>query len=200
VVSASDYQTYAVDIPATYSTDVYQRDPATGAAFSVVNGQLVYTKLHVAGDPVLDTQGNPVYKFRKGDIKLDAYGNPIVLNNRGMERQIDMFMVEGAYKFATNQVTIDYRATLTNTVLDWITQDLPNMDNNLLEESELFYYPTTTIGQVAVIFSAGLQTTIEAAQTFQLVLSVKSAVYNNPDLRAAIATKSCRRSASRSTA
>lgn len=189
VVSASDYQTYTVDVPAVYSTDVYQRDPATGAAFSIVNGQLVYTKLHSAGDPVLDSTGQPVMKFHKGDIKLDAYGNPIVLNNRGMERQIDMFMVEGAYRFATNQVTIDYRATLTNTVLGWITKDLPNMDNNLLEETELFFYPTTTIGQVDVIFSAGLQTTIDAAQQFQVVLSVKSAVYNNPDLRAAITRK-----------
>lgn len=189
VVSASDYQTYAVDVPATYSEDVYQLDPATGAKFSIVNGQVVYNKLHSKGDTVVDDHGQVVYKYRKGDIKLDAYGNPIILNNRGMQRQIDMFMVEGAYKFATNQVTIDYRTTLTNTVLQWVTKDLPNMDNNLLEQTELFFYPTTTVGQVDVIFSAGLQTTIDALQEFQVTLSVKSAVYNNADLRAAITTK-----------
>lgn len=187
VTSDADYAKYTVDVPALYEADVYVTDPVTGSAFTVgSDGKLVYTIAHHKNDPVLDTNGQPVIKWRVGDIKLDAYNNPIVVNNRSMVRQLDMFMIEAPYKFATNAVTIAYRQQLTNTVVSWLTDDLPNMDNNLLEQTELFYYPTTTIGQVDVIFGAGLQTTIDSSQTFSVTLYVSSNVYKNADLRAAI--------------
>ena len=189
VVSENQYEKWAVDVPATYESDVYQKDPQTGAAFTIVNGELVYTLLHRAGDPVVDANGDPVYKFRKGDIKFDAYGAPIVTAGRDMARQIDIFLLEGTYYFATNQVSIDYRSELVRTVVDWLTDDLPTMGDNLLEQTAIYYYPTTTLGSVDVMFSSGLTTTINAGQAFQVTLYVKAGVYANAALRATISRK-----------
>jgi len=168
---------------------VYERDPVTGAAFSIVEGELVYTVLHAKNDPVLDGEGDPVYKFRKGDVKLDAYGVPILKNGRDIQRQMELFLVEGTYYFATNQVSEDYRLRLVNSVVDWLIDDLPNMGDNLLEQTDLYFYPVTTLGTVDVMFSSGLTTALNASQSFEVTLYVKSAVYGNLSLRETIMRK-----------
>ncbi len=183
VVSANQYATWAVDVPATYAADVYQPDPVTGIAFTVVSGNVVYNVLHHAGDPILDTNGQPTYKYRKGDIKLDAYGNPIIVQGRDLLRQMDVFMMDATYYFATNQVATDYVQQLVNTVVNWITVDLAGFDEGLLEETEIFYHPTTTIGSVDVLYGNGLTTTILAGQSFVLNLSVSAKVYADVELR-----------------
>ena len=189
IVGEANYEKYAIDVPATYSQDVYLTDPATGAAFTVnSDGELVYTILHHKDDPVLDAEGNQVYKFRVGDIKLDGYGNPVIIKSRDLVRQMDLFLIEGSYYLATNQVTADYRDYLRTTVVNWLTEDLPVMGDNLLEETSLFYYPVTSVGLIKVLFSNGLETYLDAGQTFRCTLYVNSSVYNNYDLRATLTT------------
>lgn len=189
VVSEQNYERYAVNIPATYDKDVYQLDPATGLAFTIVNGQLVYTKLHSAGDPVLSTEGQPVYKHRIGDVKLDAYGNPIIVAPRDLLRQMDLLLIEGAYYFATDSVTSDYRKSLVKTLVGWLTGDLPNMGDNLLEQTEMYFYPTTSIGSIKAVVNNGITVSLEAGQYFSVKLHVRRSVYNNAELRDAISKK-----------
>lgn len=189
VVTDQSYERWAVDVPAVYEQDVYERDLVTGAAFSVVNGELVYNIIHHKNDPVLDIDGNPVMKFRVGDVKFDSYGAPILKNGRDMQRQMEIFLVEGTYYFATNQVSADYRQRLVNTIVDWLIDDLPNMGDNLLEQTNIYYYPTTTLGSVDVMFSSGLITSIEAGQSFDVTLYVRGSVYSNQELRNTITRK-----------
>lgn len=189
VVSEESYERWDADVPATYESDVYERDPVTGAAFKIIDGELVYTKLFSKGEVVIGADGNPSYKYRKGDVKIDSYGVPIIKNNRDMQRQMEIFMVEGTYYFATNQVTVDYRKRLVNTVVDWLIDDLPNMGDNLLEQTNLYFYPTTTLGNVNVMFSSGLSTTLSAGQSFEVTLYVRAAVYGNLELRNTISRK-----------
>lgn len=197
IVGDANYEKWAVDVPATYAADVYKPDPVTGNAFTFdSNGNIQYTKLHLAGDPVLDADGQPVYKYRAGDIKLDAYGNPVVIATRNLVRQMDMFLIEGSYALATNQVTADYREYLRATVVDWLTEDLPAMGDNLLEQTSLFYYPITSVGLVKVLFSNGLETYLDAGQTFRCTLYVSSSVYNNYELRATLTTNTIKTVAS----
>lgn len=187
IVGEANYEKWAVNVPAVYAADIYQTDPVTGSAFTIdANGNIQYTILHKQGDPVLDAQGQPVYKHHVGDIKLDAYGSPIVISSRNLIRQMDMFLIEGSYYLATNQVTADYRDFLRRTVVDWLTEDLPSMGNNLLEQTSLFYYPITSVGLIKVLFANGLETYLEAGQSFRCTLYVNSTVYNNYDLRATL--------------
>lgn len=184
VISTIVYETYATDIPATYPNDVYQRDPQTGSVITIVNGQPTYTILHHKGDPVLDSNNNPVLLYTAGQVKIDpATGAPIPANPRGMTRQIDFMLIEGVYKFATDTVAAAYRQQMIGTLLTWMTGSLENLNKKLLEQSNLYFYPKKTIGQVDVMIGSSLKTTMEAGQSLSLTLYVDSTVYNNQDLR-----------------
>lgn len=188
VVSTIQYKTWATDVPRLYEQDVYALDPVTGSKFSVVNGQLISTVLHHKGDPVLNPDGTPVYQWRKGDTVLDGAGNPVVLNPRGMMRQLDVMLVEGAYWFATDAATLSYRQKLVRTVVEWVTNDLVGISQDLLEQTRMYFYPKTTLGSIDVMIDAGVTTTIPAGQAFNVSLFVSASVYANDKLRSQLAT------------
>lgn len=192
VVSTIVYETWTENIPWTYPNDVYQRDPVTGSTITVdpTTGQISYTILHHAGDPVLDDQGNPTYQYVIGQVKLDGNGNPIVANPRGVTQQVDFMLIEGVYAFATDAASAAYRTQLIGTLITWLTQNLEAINNQLLEQTELYFYPQTTLGQIDVMVGASLKTTIEAGQSLTLTLYVDSAVYNNPDLKTLLSNTS----------
>lgn len=182
VVGEADYATWEVDVLATYESDVYETDPQTGAAFKIIDGELVYTKAHSAGDPVMH-DGEQVYKYRKGDIKRDAYGKPIVVGGRRLTRQIDLFLLEAPYYFATNKAALDYRQQLVDTIVQWIAEDLKVIGQALLDKTSIFFYPVQNVGTVDVIHGSGLKSTINAGQFFNLKVYVRDAVYKNDKLR-----------------
>lgn len=183
VISELDYQKWEVDVPATYENDVFERDPVTGVAFTIVNGNLEFNVLHNAGDPVLDSEGNQIYKHRVGDIKLDNYGRPLIASQRKLLRQLDIMLVEGSYYFATDVVAQNYRKELVRNVVSWLVGDLPNMGKNLLEKTAIYYYPTTTIGPVKTLVDGGLVKTIDAGQSLTVRLHVRQTVINDLSLR-----------------
>jgi hypothetical protein len=192
IVSANVYEKWAVDVPATYENDVYAVDPETGLEFMVVGGTLEWDKLHAAGDPILDNEGEPVLKHKAGDVKLDAYGNPIVIRTRELLRHMSFFLVEGSYYFATNQVTTDYRQKLVETVVRRLINDMEGFDRSLLERTNIYYYPTTTTGSVEVMYNNGLVSSIQAGQGFEITLYAGESVYSNTELRDAIQKKTIR--------
>lgn len=186
VVGEKDYAIWEVDVPATYASDVYETDPQTGVSFKIVNGVLVYNKIHSAGDPVLNSDGSVVYKYRIGDIKRDAYNNPVIVGGRKLTRQIDLFLLEAPYYFATNKAALDYRQQLVDTIVQWIAEDLKEISKMLLDKTSIFFYPVQNVGTVDVVHGAGLKSTIEAGQYFNLRLYVRDAVYKNDKLRDSI--------------
>ncbi|BAW19220.1 putative virion structural protein [Ralstonia phage RP31] len=192
VVGEQDYAKWEVDVQATYEKDVYQADPVTGAAFTVVNGVLTYNKLHSAGDLVFTGPNNdvPVIKYAKGSIKKDAYGNPIVVGGRKLMRQIDLFLLEAPYYFATNKAATDYRTQLVDTIVQWIADDLKDISKMLLDKTNIYFYPVQNVGSVDVIYGAGLKSTIDAGQYFNLKLYVKDSVYKNDKLRESLSRSS----------
>lgn len=184
VISSVPYKTHQVNVPRLYAQDIYERDPLTGAAFSIgPGGELVSNILHHKDDPVLDELGAPVYQWKVGDTMLDGAGNPIPLNPRGMIRQIDVMLIEGAYWFATDATTLSYRAKTVKTVVDWLTTDLAVMSKQLLEQTRIYFYPKTTMGTIDVMILDGLTTSIAAGQAFGVTLYVSANVYANEPLR-----------------
>lgn len=186
VVGERDYAVWEVDVPATYESDVYQVDPVTGVAFTVVNGTLVYNVLHKAGDAKYDNDGAVVYKYRRGDIKRDAYGNPIIVGERNIVRQVDLFLVEAPYYFATNKAAIDYRKYLVETLVQWIATDLKEISGKLLDKTAIYFYPVQSVGIVDIVYGAGLKMSVNAGQFFNLRLYVTDAVYKNAKLKLAL--------------
>lgn len=185
VVGDNDYALWEVDVPAVYENDIYETDPTTGVAFKIIEGVLTYTKLHTAGESVM-RDGEVVYRYRRGDIKRDAYGAPIITGGRRLTRQIDLFLLEAPYYFATNKAALDYREQLVDTLVQWISEDLKDISQMLLEKTSIFFYPVQNVGSVDVIHGAGLKSTIDAGQYFNVKLYVRDSVYKNEKLRESI--------------
>jgi hypothetical protein len=179
--SSEVYETYTVNVPATYSMDVYER--YDGAPFTFdSSGNIEYNILHHKGDLVYDANGNQVFAHLAGDPVLGANLQPIVATGRTLSRTLDVMLIEGVYRFATDTAASTYRSQIVTSLVSWITGDLSTIEENLIEPAELYYYPQQSLGQIAVLAN-GVNTTIEAAQSLVVTLSVPLSVYNNSDLR-----------------
>jgi len=187
VVAPQPYQTYQANVPQVYQSDIYAKN-AVGATITIVNGQPVMTKLHSKGDPVFDINGNPVYQFVKGDVILDTNGAPIPVGATELDRQIDIMMIDGTYYFATDTVATSYIATLIETLVGWLTNDLETISQKLLEKTQIFFYPQITMGLIEVSAGNGATMTINANQSFVVNLTVDNTVYANTALRSSLET------------
>jgi hypothetical protein len=184
------YQTYASDIPETYPQNVYAIDPITGSEFSVdAEGNLVYTLLHEAGDPVLDGQGDPVYRHRQGETVLDGQGNPILITDLTSNRHVDLLLVDGLYYFATDTNYVQYRQELAEILTTYVTSNLAPLVDILLEETRVFYYPKKALGLVWVTTGDDVVFTLEAGQSFEVVLYVDEATHRDLALRSTLTFK-----------
>lgn len=188
IISEQTYERWAVDVPAYWEEDDYEVF-ADGTTIKVENGQIVQNKLHSKGDPKLDPQGRPIYVARAGQVKLDAYGKPILVNPRGMYRQVDFMLVEGAYYFATDSVAVSYRQEMTDILVKWITDDIPSITPNLLEQTRIYFYPKATTGLVDVMVGQGITTSIQAGQAFRIDMHLSSDVYRNKELQTQLQRK-----------
>jgi hypothetical protein len=186
VIDSVPYKTWPENVPRYYESDIYLRD-ANGATITIdVHGNAVSTLLHSKGDPVLLTDGTPSFMHLKGDIILDGSGNPVTTDLRGMLRQIDLMLIEGAYWFATDATATKYRSTMTQVVVDWLTNDIAAISTKLLEKSHIYFYPKTTLGVVNVMVNDGVIKSIAAGQAFVVDLFVSGNVYSDIPLRTQI--------------
>lgn len=187
IASSQDYRRYLADVPAVHEKTVYENDPLTGTIkVTFVNGEPQYTILHAAGDPVLDSGGNPVIRHYAGDVMLDNDGNPVVESTRKMLRQFDLMLIDGVYWFASDTATVDYRATIPKIITGWLNDDIASVQEYLLEQTNLYFQPKTTIGNVNVRVMEEKVVSIPSAQSFSVVYYLSGSAYRNPELRQAL--------------
>ncbi|WP_233874750.1 hypothetical protein [Paraburkholderia adhaesiva] len=187
VVSTLQYQTYQVNIPYYYQDDVYEIDPETGSAITIVDGEPRFTILHYKGDPVLNADGTPSYQFKVGDVIL-INGNPVPVNPRGVSQELDIMMIDAVYRFATDSVAPAYVGQLVDTVVGWLTGEFETFNDNLLENTSLYYYPVANMGSVQVWGPDSILYNIDAAQSFQVTCLVAATVFDNDDLKQQLQT------------
>lgn len=182
------FQTYAADVPATYTQDVYTKDPVTGATFTIVNGQVTWNIANHKGDLVLDSSGNQVYLHKAGDPVLDIYDRPVPVANYQtlLTRAVDLVTLDGVYQFATDSITQAYVSQINSALLNSLTQDLVELNQQALEKTEIYYYPAVTQGTINVLVDNNQLAVIDAAQSLKVSLYVDDLVYNNKTLVGAL--------------
>lgn len=183
------YETYTEDVPKLWD-DVYLTGPDGNPVLGIDGeGNLTYTKIHSAGDPVLDSENNPEYYWRAGDVKLDANGDPIPLYDRDTIRLMDFCLIDGVYRFANYQRDLDYRASIASTIAKYASSDMQAFKSVLLEKTSIFFQPKKTLGRIKVIVKDGLQIEIDAALGFTVRYYMEKSKYVDLDLRETIVTK-----------
>lgn len=185
IMTQDVYYTYPADVPMLYTEDVYAVDPNTGAKFTIdANGNIQYTILHHKGDQVYDPNGVALMLHYKGDYMLDPQTNkPLIKFPMKIGRELDLFLIEGSYWFATDTAATGYRELLTASVVDWLVSDIETIQEELLEETYIYFYPKQSIGLVSVLTGDGVTTNIDALQSIVVNLYVPNSVYTNTDMR-----------------
>jgi len=184
------YEVYTSDVPAVYTNTVYATDPTTGSIFTVNNtaNTVTYTILHNAGDPILDANGNPTYIHRAGDPVLDSNGNPVLNTNYTTQYACDLLLVDGKYYFATDPAYVAYRQEIRNVLDTWITQTLANLTDQLLEQTNIYFYPSKAASNVTINLDVNTTAIMSARQSMTVDIYVTSSAYNNVSLREQITT------------
>jgi hypothetical protein len=186
--STLPYQTYALDVPATYTSVVYPTDPTTGGLTFNQDGSPNFTVLHNVGDPILDVHGQPTYLHRAGDPILDSNQNPmtVVGYTTQLTRLIDFFTISAVYRFANDPITTAYVAYVEATLLTYITQDLVVLNKQLLEGTTASFYPSVSQGSVAASIENNSLITMAADQALKATLYVTSDNAGNTALLASL--------------
>lgn len=180
------YQTYPKDIAQVYATDVYSTDPTTNSIFTVNNttNTLTYTLVHHAGDPVLDSNNQPVYLHRAGDPVLDASGNPVINTSLTTQYACDLLLVDGKYYFATDPSYVAYQSEIRNVIVTWVTQTLSGLENQLLDQTQIYFYPEKATSNITVNLDVNTTAIISARQSFVVDIYLTSTAYSDDTLRA----------------
>jgi hypothetical protein len=182
--SGLTYQTHAADVPLLYNQIVYETDPTTGSIFSInSSGDIVYNIIHNIGDPVLNIDNEPVYKYRKGDVVLDEFGNPVVENLIRTDKELDILFVDGKYYFADDASFVEYKNEIMSIITNWITQDIKYIQDVLIEQTKIYFYPKTTLGLVKVFPDSITEDQIKSEQSFIIDLYVKDKIYKDNNIR-----------------
>lgn len=180
----TNYKKYEIDVPATYIEDIFEVDPNTGTIFHLDgNNNVYYIEKHKKGDIIYNDDGSINYAHRKGDIIYDSNGKPIPVNDKEIARQVDILIIEGAYYFSTDVSSSTYKTNFVAALVDWIIDDLARLRKQVLEETLIYYYPITNMGNLKVIGENGTTTYIKAGQSFKVRLFVNEQVLRNGDLR-----------------
>lgn len=182
-VDGAEYEKYDMDVPLRYTEDQYELDPVTGSPFKIVGGNIVRNKIASRGDVVKDKNGNPVIAHYKGEVVLEN-GQPVIARSRRTVNIIDLFLIEGVYRFADNEISVGYRQDLVNTLVSWISRDLASIEKRTLERTEVFFYPVHATGGINVMYGEGSRTQLSATQSFTLRLYVNDQIYRNTQIRA----------------
>ena len=158
VYGENKYKVYDHDLPLTYQDDVFKTDENGCVAHCNEEDaddlhEVEFEILHHKGDPVLDKDGEPIYKYRKGDTVLDSYNRPIVDQRGGVIRYIDMLLLEYEYFVANSGAYENYKKSTAETLVNYITNDMIDLNDRLLENTEVLYRSYKTCKPVTVIIN-----------------------------------------------
>lgn len=178
------------DEPMVYEKDVYKYDSTGNLDFTYdaeIN-EMVLTKLHNAGEIVLNESNQPIYRWRKGDLVLNHLGEVTYINGgAGLKREIDIFLLDARYQFANTKSAKVYKSRIKSLVNSWVNDDMVSLNRQLLERSEMFFHPTITKGTIKVKADNNKMISVDTQQSFIITFFMNAEKYEDPMLRAAIA-------------
>lgn len=173
------YKVYEADEPLIYTEDQYERDTDGNIVFKISTDgtRLERVLLHSKGDIVENEQGETIYKHRKGDVILDQYGEPVIDVESGLNRFLDILMLEYDFKVASTDPQINLNLLILQYFENVLLNELPTLNNRLLEQTTIQYRPNRSITPIKVKYG-NITTTIP----YRVIPSVTLYVDNNQDL------------------
>lgn len=186
IITSKDYETYSEDVPYVREDTVYERDEFGNIVVTKdPNGKPSFKVKYPKGSTILDDNGKPIIRYRAGSLKRDSQGNLILKNERSINREFSMLFTDGMFYFVTDSEALGYRTETTITLMHWVDV-LSSLESSLLEKSEIYLFPTQTMGDVKVLVLDGQTTSISIAQNFTVEFFMTDASFRDSQLREAV--------------
>lgn len=170
VTSEKQVKRHTTDILAYWEADVWETD-GSGSLKLYENPKYpdessipyIGKKLYTAGEPVLDTEGNPTYKQRTGDPVI-VDGEPVYLTGRSLQYFIELFLLDARFRYATETNSMSLISDIVENVEYYLENDIAPWEAKVLGGTEMVFYPKRTMGEVSVTVSENRTLTIDAQQ------------------------------------
>lgn len=187
VPSDQNYRRYTSNVPAVYSETVIERDQ-DGVPILTMDGDgnVDYNTIHERGEPILDQNGEVVYRHLVGDPVLGDNNEPILVEPRSIKREYTLMLLDGLYMFATDARVINYRNQTGEFIRDLLENDIEVFQANLRERTELYLHPTTTFGDTTIEVNQDQRRSLSLSQSIGVEYYLTPSSYSNTQLRTAI--------------
>lgn len=161
-----EYETYAADVPLTYTSTVYNPDNSIQ---------------HMVGDIVLDGNGDPVIQFSKGDVKL-LDGEPVPINTLAKERYLNLMFIDYRVLVSTPTNSRDHNKQIKAHISEMALENALTIQEQLLDNSEAFVVIPKTVGHMRVK-TASKTVSMKSMQKFNADVYVRFDIYNSETIR-----------------
>lgn len=125
-----------------------------------------FTYVHRKGDKKLDAAGNPIIKYAKGSPVFDANGEPVIDKPRSIKFSCEMAIYDARYKFANTREVTSYLQSAIDMIIGYVTVIIPAIKPQLLENTDAFFVPVTTMGNIDVRTEDGVVMPMPAENQF----------------------------------
>lgn len=182
VDSVVEYLRHEEDVPLTYTENVYKLGE-NGLPIHTArpDGGYDFEILHRIGEVVTDEQGRTLYKHRIGDVVLNENREPVIAKPKSIARILDIFFLDGIYRFSSSEEDIQYAKSIPMTIVNWLDTDIRMMQKRLLEKTELYFSPRKTMGYIDIVTENSIRKTIFNRLPFRVKFYLKDRAAKNQD-------------------
>lgn len=180
-----EYEVYTEAVYSTYDSDQYARDEDGKLIYEIVDGELILTPIALAGDIIKDSNGSPIIRYSVGEYRRDENGKLIVSKDRYVTYHVDMLILDYRLYRSENAVDKAYIEELPSNIMSYLNT-LKEASNNLIEQTNLYFRPTRTLGNGTYIANGGSMVTLPLALSFHIKYYVSSGSITNTSLISAI--------------
>jgi hypothetical protein len=149
------FKRYQDDVFMKYTETQYVVDENTGLDYHIPDNltscdEITRVVLHEKGDVVLDDNGNSVILHNKNDVILDSDGEPIIDETGSVIRYMNILLYEYVFHIADNVPQIDGLKKLKETINGYLTTELNDLNDMLLDNTRILYAPNRRLNDVVV--------------------------------------------------
>lgn len=186
VAASLEYLRHEYDVPKVHLETVLKTDKDGNIVLTDSGSGLDYEVIARAGEQVI-VNGKPQWLHRKGDVVYDEHGQPKYVNDvRATKRQLDLLMIDGAYRYVTDSTDLKYRDEVPKTIVTYIIDQLKPLTGKLLGNTKLYFYPKSTLSDTKVTIGEETIFNIGNSSRFKVTYGLNGTNYRNAELRDSI--------------
>lgn len=187
ITGEAQYEKYATNVALTYESDVYKYEVVTNPDGSKQRKLVLENGLpvieHHRGEQQVSADGQPIWKFLKGQTVYDDQGNPVLLAPRKMMYYWDFIGFDFNYIVSQDEYDTEYMDRVEAFFVDEVIAQLDNYNKITLDETKIVFKPRSTMGYTNVYINEAVERTVKNDLSFSVVYMLTKEGMRNQNLK-----------------